>query len=234
MSEIDDLRAMMSMLAQRIDDMEGSISSHVGIDWGAAGANYPHPNQQVATVEYAGGTMKIDESGIQALRIDTQVRPILTVVNRLYSILADAQSPEYPNARGELQGAVTADGTAIAMVYGATHDGGVSTYGRTNTNSSSVQATGVTAALVANNNDGVGQGAVELVIKTGSRYASFTNVAALFALVTSDFANLLNGMLWYRSDTDKYRVRVAGVTQNLATEAYVTANGGSPWIGLGI
>ena len=40
---------------------------------------------------------------------------------------------------------------------------------------------------------------------------------------TSDFASLLDGMIWYRSDTDKFRARINGVTENLATESYVTA-----------
>jgi hypothetical protein len=41
--------------------------------------------------------------------------------------------------------------------------------------------------------------------------------------VTADFTTLIDGMLWYRSDTDKFRARINGATENLATESYVTA-----------
>ena len=36
--------------------------------------------------------------------------------------------------------------------------------------------------------------------------------------------NLSDGMIWYRSDTDKFRARINGATENLATESYVVAN----------
>ena len=35
---------------------------------------------------------------------------------------------------------------------------------------------------------------------------------------------LTDGELWYRSDTDKFRARINGATENLATESYVVAN----------
>lgn len=38
---------------------------------------------------------------------------------------------------------------------------------------------------------------------------------------TTDYTVLLDGELWYRSDTDKFRARANGVTENLATESYV-------------
>lgn len=37
--------------------------------------------------------------------------------------------------------------------------------------------------------------------------------------VTSDFADLIDGMLWYRSDLDKFRAQINNVTYNLAVEA---------------
>lgn len=37
---------------------------------------------------------------------------------------------------------------------------------------------------------------------------------------------LTDGELWYRSDTDKFRARANGVTENLATESYVASGAG--------
>ncbi len=42
--------------------------------------------------------------------------------------------------------------------------------------------------------------------------------------MTSDSSFLSDGQIWYRSDTDKFRVRYNSTTANIATEDWVTAN----------
>lgn len=49
----------------------------------------------------------------------------------------------------------------------------------------------------------------------------------------ADLDNLEDGTLWYRSDTDKFRARVNGTTENLALESFVTGSGSTLTIATG-
>jgi hypothetical protein len=68
--------------------------------------------------------------------------------------------------------------------------------------------------------------AVKSFTGAGGRYVAVLDSPFWLAAVTADDAALLDGMLWYRSDTDKVRLRANGATENLATETYVTNNAG--------
>ena len=56
-----------------------------------------------------------------------------------------------------------------------------------------------------------------------SKFGMGTTVRFALAQVTADFATVFDSEMWYRTDTDKFRVRANGVTENLATETYAGA-----------
>ena len=49
----------------------------------------------------------------------------------------------------------------------------------------------------------------------------------------ADLDNLEDGTIWYRSDTDKFRARINGTTENLALESFVTGAGSTLTIATG-
>lgn len=57
-----------------------------------------------------------------------------------------------------------------------------------------------------------------------SQYIQANGAPFWMPVTAIDYAANQDGMLWYRSDTDKFRARINGATENLATESYVAAN----------
>lgn len=57
-------------------------------------------------------------------------------------------------------------------------------------------------------------------------YFQIDTIPMLIGVLAADPSSLADGMVWYRSDTDKFRGRINGATENLATEGYADAAGG--------
>ena len=69
--KLDALASENAALRRRLTDLEESVDSHVGIDYGATQQLSPHPNIQVATVEYGGGVGQLNADGIDFKSTDS-------------------------------------------------------------------------------------------------------------------------------------------------------------------
>jgi len=63
--EFESLKSAVANLRRQITDMEEQMNNHVGLDWGATGINYPHPNQSVSSLEFGGSKGRLDNGGIK-------------------------------------------------------------------------------------------------------------------------------------------------------------------------
>jgi hypothetical protein len=62
-----------------------------------------------------------------------------------------------------------------------------------------------------------------VALAAGDRYVSIQDVPLWLAQLPSDPAVLADGEVWYRTDTDKFRGRANGATDNFAMEGWVDA-----------
>ena len=72
------------------------------------------------------------------------------------------------------------------------------------------------------------------VTSDGAGIYAYISPAMRLASQASDPVTLSDGLVWYRSDTDKFRGRANSATDNFAMEAWVTANAstGGGWVAL--
>ena len=185
MSELDELKAALAATNQRLTELEESQSNHIGLDWGASGQNYPHPNQQIAVAEFGGGIMRLDSTGIQI------IAPSLA--NAIWFLNAFSIGPGSAEPHGVIQG----------LVGSAADDSIVFSF---------------TAENSENN------GGLSIDLGTGTAEVRIDTYPFKLASLTADpSTTLVDAMEWYRSDTDKFRGRANGATDNFAMEAWVTA-----------
>ena len=71
------------------------------------------------------------------------------------------------------------------------------------------------ATMSARSDDNTASFRVRAMLGASGFYAQLVDTPLWLGVFTSDPAVLEDGMIWYRSDTDKFRVRVNGVTVNL-------------------
>lgn len=202
--QIAELRTQNASQARRIADLEESIDVHVGIDYGAAQQLSPHPSQAISVAEYGGGAMRLDSNGIQVKSPSALTSAIYYVENLTDTPTSDLNRSQlaawaYPGSP-ELR-LTTFDGSSSRRAY-------LRQLGDTNTIQSEV-----------NVSDGTRTAYVQAFVYTPDAdvFVELSPAAKLVAQ-TADLASLYDGMLWYRSDTDRYRARANGITRNLTMD----------------
>lgn len=70
-----DLEEEVRRLKSRVADLERFQQAHLGPEQGTAGGDYPHPNIRVASTIYGGGKMRLDPAGIQIQGDDSNRTP---------------------------------------------------------------------------------------------------------------------------------------------------------------
>ena len=198
--KFDALTAENATLKRRITDLEESVDSHVGIDYGATQQLSPHPNQQIQTAEYGGGISRLDSTGIQFNA------PVATT-KRVYWLDGFKEAPQSAYPRSEINGSSS-----------PTPEMEINTYGGNGTDYSQLYI----GQLVSYNE-------AFLTCHLGSDYttlyqyidASDAYVGVRpqieFAWLSSD-PTAGEGRIWYRSDIDRLRVRANGITRNFTMD----------------
>jgi|GEM_PF-5343412 len=216
--------ANMRKIWAEIEQVKKWQRTHLGIDFMASGVDYPHPSQKIRSLYFFEGNGRLDSTGIQIVA-DTDI--LTPYTNRgIYWVLEYSDTPLLAVPLVYVSGGIKYDSLNDAynqeLFLGATSrdDGQASlrvSSGDVNSghlNGFIFQAADGTTSTIVNFGVGVGRNSFWLV-----------NTPLHLEGVTSDFTlGLADGMLWYRSDTDKFRARINGATQNLATEAYVASS----------
>lgn len=199
-------------LAAEIDRIKKWQRTHSGIDFAAAGPDYPHPSQKVRTLHFFEGAGRLDSTGIQLKDSD----PAFGAGNNpgIFWVTEYTETP-VSDSSGSLYGDT---GTDISQLYmlsrDASHEALVSTsVDNTLTNNAIVGLWATTSSVTAS---------AELVSDPvfGNTFR-LDNASLRLDRSNSDFPATGDGQLWYRADLDKFRARANGVTESLAFESSI-------------
>lgn len=196
-------------LAAEIDRIKKWQRTHSGIDFSAAGPDYPHPSQKVRTLHFFEGAGRLDPTGIQLKDSD----PAFGAGNNpgIFWVTEYTETP-VSDSSGSLYGDT---GTDISQLYmlsrDASHEALVTTVvDNTLANNAIVGLWATTSSVTAS---------AELVSDPvfGNTFR-LDNASLRLDRSNSDFSATGDGQLWYRADLDKLRARINGATRNLAVE----------------
>lgn len=207
---------------QRITELEKKFRAHQGIDFTAAGADYPHPSQKVRALYFYEGSGRIAANGFEVVgSLDATSIPGIRWVPQFNDIGTAVIYP-YITQFANLEESPTGEYAALLSIAA-------------NASSSKQSSIQVGAITDASSGVGIAHSVIFRVRDTGSGYngtvtlsyndatvsgnLALSSVPLYLVGTASDFANLSDGMLWYRSDTDRFRARANGVTENLAYES---------------
>lgn len=211
-------------LAAEIDRIKKWQRAHTGIDFSAAGPDYPHPSQRVRTLYFYQGNGRIAANGFEVIGpLDATSVPGIRWVPE-FSDVGEPTIYPYVTQFANLEESPASEYAALLSIAA---------------NASSSKQSSIQVGSITDGSSGVGiaHSVILRVRDTGSGYTgtvtlsyndattsgnlALSNVPLYLIGVASDYANLSDGMLWYRSDTDKFRARANGVTENLAFESSI-------------
>lgn len=198
--------------------------THLGVDFAASGIDYPHPSQKVRTLYFFEGNGRLDPTGIQ-FRDD----PNIAGTYAIYWL------PEYSNSPGTYTPSSRISGNIVEVDPGSFRS---NIELRAFADATAVNARLEVSAVEASaepftSSDTEVRGVVTepsltypspyfqlFIDSTNDRYFQINNTPLWLNNGTgADFATLSDGMLWYRSDLDRFRARANGTTENLAYES---------------
>lgn len=199
------------------------MHKHLGVDWGQATEGNPHPNQKVRNFYF--GTVAGEPTG----RLSPDGLTFLgTTGGEFIAWVNSLDDPVRTAPYVELQANTTSPYLAL-NVQRATSN--LSQAYLTNTTDGATlgwflyhtDVTVVPAGLFP---------AVAIAADNLNDYKFYIrDLPLLLAGMTADFTTALeDGMLWYRTDTDKFRARVNGSTVNLLTSADSVAANIQPYV----
>jgi hypothetical protein len=206
--------------SDRIKALEKWMRTHRGIDYNSAGPDYPHPSQKVRSLYFFEGNGRLDPTGIQILYGSGTDRGIFWV-------------PEYEDTPSNLLDGMSLlgyllGGVTRVLLMQAIAAGG--TFARVSTNADSTNAY---VQLVSSISSNTATASLKAAVPASENaYFSLENSGGADGVViqpsglTADPLVALDGQLFWRSDTDRYRVRLNGTYYNLAftTEIPTTMN----------
>lgn len=212
---LDSLEGRLNTAYVRIRELEDSYDAHHGLDNGSDEVdwNTPHRNLSVDTIESGGGVILQDNSGMK-IKTNSSTGPTAAIywIPELVAGIPTALN------RSEIIGYTAGDqGVDIVTYNDASNETTrLYTYADGNLMEAGIRVLHPT----------LGDPKMMAVVyePTGDAYVDVTQPLRLDT-VAADFTNtaIYNGMLWYRTDTNKFRARINGVTENLATETFASA-----------
>jgi hypothetical protein len=222
-NQIDELKVALSTMGRKLREVEDYTETHTGLDWGTAGIHSPHPNLSSDTIESGGGVVRQNSLGTQIKITDTGDPTSVAFVKQFATTdtTDTSETLGHITERGDLVGNSPRT-QKTALLPSATHF--IREEWFTGTSTSHVKwelfdgAGSVILAAMSIQVDSLG---VPLV-RIGATPLLLDGLT-----VDPDASDLYDGMIWYRSDTDKHRVRQNGVTHNLITEGGLVAGGGT-------
>jgi hypothetical protein len=224
MAQIEELKTSLATTNRKLREVEDFAQTHIGMDWGQAGTsvNMSHPNLSSDTVESGGGVVRQNALGMQIKITDTGDPTSVAFVREFAtsSTIDESQTLGHITERGDLVG-TNPRTQKSALMPGATHYLREEWIARVSTSYVKWElfdypGLNVLGQLFI----GVDSLGVPLV------FVSDCPLYLVGMAADPDAAELYDGMIWYRSDTDKHRVRQNGATVSLATETIVTDHTG--------
>lgn len=194
-----------------LSELRDEMAFHRGIDSGQSSIYSPHPNISISTAEFGGGLIRLDSTGIQ-FNTQSELTSLLWLRN-FQTSFDDTSNYPYMRMLADMTSGASAELTIEDQFSAA--------------DSSSAQFTVETddAAIIlrADTTDNTARLDIGAQNTAGGYFVRLNATPLWLGVFTADPAVVSDGMMWYRSDTDKFRVRLNGVTYNLATEEWVTA-----------
>lgn len=196
---------MVIAQGRALSELRDEMAFHRGIDSGQSSIYSPHPNISISTGEFGGSLMRLDKLGIQIHAEDGT--PGIFWVNKFNSELTAGE---------DTVGAVT---PPFSYIIADTPNEGYTRLYLTSKGEDSTARIGLFG--------GGGGGTIFFGTQTGGTstgpYISIEGGPLEIYATTSDPTSISDGMIWYRYNTDKMRLRADGATHNIATETWVTA-----------
>lgn len=196
---------------------------HLGQDYWNSRNEYPHPNQSISTLLFYEGNGRLDNDGLQVL--------FSSSARGLYWLAEYSQDGTIPARNAYTRG------TGIA--------------GQTDWEAGTWSGAGSEGAQISTQNIDGAQSRVRLSVfgtagdfayatldmdpASGLGYFALTNAPLYLSSYTSD-PTVSDGSMWYRSDTDNFRVRANGVTYDLlhSGSIIVLSNLGLPYTSVAV
>ena len=197
-------------LAAEIEQIKKWQRAHLGIDFAASGVDYPHPSQKVRTLYFFEGNGRLDPTGIQIAPLGTADQGIFWLEEfsddpanstPLMSITASqAGSPAISSV--QLKSNTDSNNYAIVMARSVVDQG----FGQIQARSEGNIAT---LSFVAGRT-----GVIDSRLTLDS--TDIQGVVIEPSGFTADPLFAVDGQIFWRSDTNRYRVRLGGTYYNLA------------------
>jgi hypothetical protein len=206
--ELEVLKTQNAMLVRRIADLEERTDNHVGIDYGASQQLAPHPSMLINVAEFGGGTERLDQTGIQMLLAALSTSTQITWTANTFS-----ETPQYTYPHVQLVGYLTTGD--VQWKVEATDSTAGNSYG-----GYQISMTGGTPYVSMYLHDS-NNGDANVQFYEVNNFARLELVSAILALdnMTSDqTGSLVDGALWYRSDSDRVRVQANSIIRNLTMD----------------
>lgn len=197
-------------LAAEIDRIKKWQRAHTGIDFSAAGPDYPHPSQRVRTLYFFEGNGRLDPTGIQMI--------YGTDIDRgMFWVPAYTDQPTSALDSMSLFGYISG-GVDRALIMRSIFESG--TYALIGTHASSGNAYVQMNSAISNNTAFLTfKASVNAVENAYLSLESSTGVDGVViepSGLTADPLSAQDGQIFWRSDTNRYRVRLGGTYYNLA------------------
>lgn len=219
MSETDDLARELRRLRGELATLRNEFAQVRGRQdvWAANGLDdldAGHGNQR-----FAGNKARADTTGIQFVspNASTDFNYLSWVQDTYQHTIADLITT-YPSLLMHTEFGVGGNTYEQRLSYAANHYAELKKV---------VTSTAVEVYLVARR---PATTTAQIALYNGTTDYVFLITAVplgLASIAADPTIGLADGYLWYRSDTDKFRARINGATENLATESYVAANAAS-------
>ena len=206
----------MRVLTDKLDALDKWQKAHTGLDAWAAGPDYPHPSQKVRVLQFFEGNGLLNNNGFQFIGFSD-----LETDRGLFWVQEYTEEPYSAYPLTSLHGVVSPLATLPSYAYStwraATSIGNYSSLVIDGTSSrSSLDVSALHSGT-----------SVHLLVFNDTSTAPMDRAVMVRGAVLNIEGGPLDlgmndGSLYYRTDTFKFRARINGATENLATESYVT------------
>lgn len=190
-------------LVNRVAALEEALLNHTGDTLGSSGAFAPHPIQIIDTAEFGGGAMRLDADGIK-LHASTS-RALIYFLSDLSQLVGTFPNGVISGRSGINAGNATGVVT-VAAAADNTHAASLAVTSAPNVQSNAgLQAVYGTEIV---NIEAIADGVEPTILLQGA--------PVYLPVYAGDPSTVLaDGMIWYDSTNNRFRVRAAGATRTV-------------------
>lgn len=220
-AEMAALAIRFARMQAELEELQAKMTTHIGIDWGATGVNYPHPNLNISVAEFGDGRVRLDNTSIQIVpKLDSTTSLYTAVLNRFVT-----------GSEEDVASYIASNFGMVRRVY-YFNSGGLITFQdikevNIGTAQKVTQTTGCADNVLTSmaKTEIVNNGVTTVVSVESTQVSNpdgYLHVdPAIYLKPRATDPTVVDGELWYRSDTDKFRARANGASVNLLTSGDV-------------